>query len=403
MKEGSKIGISTEALPTEETPRVLVANVSPQNFSLDSFCSDRTGYTMKLEGANSSNGLVYLIVKTKPESEKFIEMINNLGDVTVENVLDKAQSLKEVRDAYEKLDQEQAAYVPEEALGKWDGAEKTLVEAVKQKINDIGEVDEANVLNRKTAIEEAREAYDKLYPPLVEQFPKDLEKKLTDAEALLAQVSGGGVSDAVAQAIAKINEIPSAVTYDKACKDAIDEARKAYDALSEGQKGQIPEGVLKKLTDAEAEYDRIAAEAVKEKIDAIGDVTVENAEEKGQEIEDARDAYDSLTDKQKEQISPETLKKLTDAEKAYDQATGGKNQAAVDRVVEKIDAIPMPVQHDWKCAQKIEEAREAYDSLTGIQKNLVPEDKKQKLTDAEKEYDRLAAEKVEGKSKLDDK
>ena len=399
MKEGSKIGISTEALPTEETPRVLVANVSPQNFSLDSFCSDRTGYTMKLEGANSSNGFVYLIVKTKPESEKFIEMINNLGDVTVENVLDKAQSLKEVREAYEKLDQEQASNVPEEALGKWDGAEKTLVEAVKQKINDIGEVDEANVLSRKTAIEEAREAYDKLYPPLVEQFPKDLEKKLTDAEALLAQVSGGGVSDAVAQAIAKINEIPSAVTYDKDCKDAIDEARKAYDALSEGQKGQIPEGVLKKLTDAEAEYDRLAAEAVKEKIDAIGDVTVENAEEKGQEIEDARDAYDSLTDKQKEQIAPETLKKLTDAEKAYDQATGGKNQAAVDRVVEKIDAIPMPVQHDWKCAQKIEEAREAYDSLTGSQKNMVPEEKKQKLTDAEKEYDRLAAEKA--KEKID--
>ena len=120
---------------------------------------------------------------------------------------------------------------------------------------------------------------------------------------------------------------------------------------------------------------------------------------KGQKIEDARNAYDSLTEKQKEQITPETLKKLTDAEKVYDQATGGKNQAAADRAAAKIDAIPIPVQYDWKCAQKIEEAREAYDSLTGIQKNLVPEDKKQKLIDAEKEYNRLAAEKA--KEKID--
>ncbi len=464
--KGSKIGISTEVLPTEETPQVFVAQVNKESFSLDSLCSDRTGYTMKLEGDSS----VYLIVETKSESEIFIEMINNLGDVTVENVLDKAQSLKEVREAYEKLDQEQAAQVSEEIIEKWNNAETTLVDAVKQKINVIGEVNETNVLSKKTVIEEARAAYNKLYPPLVEQFPKDLEKKLTDAEALLAQVSGGGsqdtaveqviakinaigeinadtilgkkplidearkayesltedqkkliteedlkkltdaeklyaqvsgggTSDAVAQAVAKINTIPSAVTYDKTCKKVIEEARKAYDALSEDQKNQIPEDVLKKLTDAEAEYDRLAAAAVKEKIDAIGEVTAENAEEKGQKIEDARNAYDSLTEKQKEQITPETLKKLTDAEKVYDQATGGKNQAAADRAAAKIDAIPIPVQYDWKCAQKIEEAREAYDSLTGIQKNLVPEDKKQKLIDAEKEYNRLAAEKA--KEKID--
>ena len=466
---GSKIGISTEVLPTEEKPKVYVADVYHAWFSLDSLYSDRTGYMMTLEGANSQNGFVYLVVETKSESEIFMEMINNLGDVTVENVLDKAQSLKEVREAYEKLDQEQAAQVSEEIIKKWNDAETTLADAVKQKINVIGEVNETNVLSKKTVIEEARAAYNKLYPPLVEQFPEDIAmkltdaeellaqvsggsqdtaveqviakinaigeinadtilgkkalidearnayealtaeqkkriteedlKKLTDAEKLYAQVSGGGTSDAVAQAVAKINTIPSAVTYDKTCKKVIEEARKAYDALSEDQKNQIPEDVLKKLTDAEAEYDRLAAAAVKEKIDAIGEVTAENAEEKGQKIEDARNAYDSLTEKQKEQITPETLKKLTDAEKVYDQATGGKNQAAADRAAAKIDAIPIPVQYDWKCAQKIEEAREAYDSLTGIQKNLVPEDKKQKLIDAEKEYNRLAAEKA--KEKID--
>ena len=102
----------------------------------------------------------------------------------------------------------------------------------------------------------------------------------------------------------------------------------------------------------------------------IGEVTPENAVSKKDLIEDARDAYDKLTDGQKELIEPEEKEKLTDAEKIYDNATGGHNQAAADEVKDKIDAIPSPVKNDEETKQKIEDARESYDDLTGTQKDI---------------------------------
>ena len=51
--------------------------------------------------------------------------------------------------------------------------------------------------------------------------------------------------------IEKINGIG---TVTKNSKSAIEEARRAYDALSEDQKALIPAGAVKTLTDAEAAY-----------------------------------------------------------------------------------------------------------------------------------------------------
>ena len=56
--------------------------------------------------------------------------------------------------------------------------------------------------------------------------------------------------------------------------------------------------------------DKAAANSVAEKINAIGAVTID----KESKIAEARSAYDALTSAQKEYISAETLKKLTDAE-----------------------------------------------------------------------------------------
>ena len=81
----------------------------------------------------------------------------------------------------------------------------------------------------------------------------------------------------------------------------------------------VSEEDKKKLEDAKDVYDNLQADKVKDKIDAIGEVTLENAADKKQEIEDARDAYDKLTDDQKELITPEEKKELTDAEHIYDQ------------------------------------------------------------------------------------
>lgn len=56
---------------------------------------------------------------------------------------------------------------------------------------------------------------------------------------------------AVAEVTEKINALPESNKVTKSDKDAIEEARKAYDALTDDQKARISSDTLKKLTDAE--------------------------------------------------------------------------------------------------------------------------------------------------------
>ena len=91
---------------------------------------------------------------------------------------------------------------------------------------------------------------------------------LTDAEAALAVVN-------------LINAIGSPITA--ASQSAIDAARNAYDNLTDDQKALV--GNLSALTDAEA------ALAVVNQIAAIGEVTLSS----GSTIADVRTAYDALT------------------------------------------------------------------------------------------------------------
>jgi len=278
--------------------------------------------------------------------------------------------------------------------------EKLLVSGVsdvRDKINAIGEVTLENAESKKELIEAAREAYDKLTDEEKEEITPAEKKKLTDAEKLYDDAVEDRNQAAAAQVSEKINEIPNPVQNNQETKQKIEAAREAYDALTPAQKDMVPEETKKKLEDAEKEYnrlveaDRLAADEVKQKIEAIGEATPENVTSKKDLIEDAREAYDKLNEEQKELITAEEKKKLTDAEKLYDNATGGKNQAAADQAKQKIDAIPDPVKADWDSKSKIEAARDIYDSLTSAQKDMVPEASKKKLTDAEKIFRSLVS------------
>ena len=126
--------------------------------------------------------------------------------------------------------------------------------------------------------------------------------------------------------IAKINAIGT-VAYTSDSKTKIDDARKAYEELTEAQKSLVPAETLSVLTSAEASYNsqkaaadsetanKNAADAVIAKISAIG--TVAYTSESKAKIDDARKAYDALTEAQKKLVPAETLSVLTAAETAY--------------------------------------------------------------------------------------
>ena len=110
----------------------------------------------------------------------------------------------------------------------------------------------------------------------------------------------------------KINSIG---TVTAGSKTAIDEARAAYNALTDEQKTLVENYDV--LTAAEAMLSGItadieAADAVEEKINAIGTVTIHS----WNKIKTARTAYNALTDSQNAYV--ENIDILTDAESAID-------------------------------------------------------------------------------------
>ena len=118
---------------------------------------------------------------------------------------------------------------------------------------------------------------------------------------------------------------------------AIKAARTAYDKLTEAQKklvtnyGKLTEAEEKLAELKEQAADQKAADAVIEKIKAIGEVTLESKND----IEEARAAYDKLTDSQKKLISEDVLKLLEKAEedlkKLEEEAGNGHVVVSVER------------------------------------------------------------------------
>lgn len=129
-----------------------------------------------------------------------------------------------------------------------------------------------------------------------------------------------------AEVIEIINAIGEVeLTNDSRAK--IDDAKNAYNNLSDNQKALISAEQLKVLTDAEEKYaellasykrkkaDKEAADKVLEKITAIGEVNFTNASK--YKIDDAKNSYNNLSDNQKALINAEQLKILREAETQF--------------------------------------------------------------------------------------
>ena len=267
------------------------------------------------------------------------KLIDAIGTVT----LDSEETIKAARDAYDALTEEQKAQVGNyqtllDAEAKL--ADLQAADAVEKLIDAIGTV----TLDSEEAIKAARGAYDALTEEQKAQVGN--YQTLLDAEAKLADLKA-------ADAVEKLIDAIGTVTLDG--EETIKAARDAYDALTDAQKELV--GNYQTLLDAEAKLaDLKAADAVEKLIDAIGTVTLDSEET----IKAARDAYDALTEEQKAQVG--NYQTLLDAEAKL------ADLQAADGVEKLIDAIGT-VTLDSEGA--IKAARDAYDALTEEQKELV--------------------------------
>ena len=167
-------------------------------------------------------------------------------------------------------------------------------------------------------------------------------------------------------------------------KAKIDAAREAYEGLTEAQKELVKN--YQTLEKAEARYAELLNDenAAKNVIDLINDIGTVTTDSKAK-IDAAREAYSKLTEAQKKLVS--NYQVLEKAEADYAKLVADKaDQDAADAVIDLINGIGTVTKDS---GDTINAARKAYDALTPEQKELVTKKAYETLVKAEKLFDMI--------------
>jgi hypothetical protein len=291
-----------------------------------------------VNGTNS--GLVYVYdgtfgSGTTKTDEEWASEITSMIDALTEPYV--RADVEAARDAYNNLTEDQQALISAETYQTLLDAEQALadidaaaaVDALIDALTDPYDIE---------AIEAARVAYDNLTETQQALVTGLLD--LEEAEQRYEDIDAASIVDGM---IAGLSE-----PYDLV---AVYDARLAYDALTETQKGYVTR--LPELEAAElAVADQVAAVAVDALIDALTSPYVRA------DVEAAREAYEALTETQQALVTG--LPNLEAAE------AGLVDQALAQAVELLINTLTTPYDSD-----AVQTARDAYSALTEAQQALV--------------------------------
>ena len=168
--------------------------------------------------------------------------------------------LKQAREAYDALSDDQKKFVSGEAYDKLEKAEQKLkalkeeAEAVTKQIQELPAVGDLK-LEDAEKVSLARSAYDALNADQKRQLTESgvVDTLLTAENQISLLEREKEEAEKVAQ---QINSLPEVKDLKLADKTAVEAARKAYDALSDNQKAMI-EDEKKALEEREAEIKRL--------------------------------------------------------------------------------------------------------------------------------------------------
>ena len=282
-------------------------------------------------------------------------MALNTAITNGKTVIDNATTIDGVTTA--KSDSETAVSGIMTTAEKKAEADQAAANAVKEKISAIGTVEYTT--ESKGKIDEAKAAYEALTAD--QKALVDTYETLTTAESTYNTLKAD--NDAADEVKALITAIGD-VTYTTESKGKIDEAKAAYDALSEEQKALVTNYTV--LTTADSTYttlkaDNDAADEVKALVAAIGDVAYST--ESKAKIDAAREAYDALTADQKALVT--NYETLTSAEGSYTDLKVAKEAE------DAINALPASENIAVTDKTAVAAAQAKYDALTPAQKEIV--------------------------------
>ena len=388
-----------------ETPPVckdFVFDGVSESIPVDVPANSLEAYKAAKEWKNFTN--IQAIIDNQAIANAVIEKINTIGKVeytdACKSKIDDASSAYNALTADQKvlvtnldvLTTAQQTYDNLKAAAEKLAADKAAANKVINKIKAIGTVEYTDACKKK--IDAASTAYNAL--------TADQKVLVTNLDVLMtAQQTYDNLKAAADKlaadkakadvVIAKINAIGK-VEYTYACKDKIDEANNAYNALTADQKALVSN--LDVLTTAKQTYDNLKtaaeklaadkakAEPVIAKINAIGNVEYTDACKS--KIDEANNAYNALTTDQKALVT--NLDVLTTAQQTYDNLKAAAEKLAADKVAfdkyksEQKDIIEALIKEDDSDAVKdiIKKAISDIDAL-GYEEAISLDDNKAKI------------------------
>ena len=385
-----------------------------------------TGWSSMQSGAKQT---LYTITVSDPATTWTVDFDAQGGSAVAAQKVQKGEAVGKPEDPTREGYRFTGWYLEPECENEWEfslpvtenmtlyaGWTEKPVDPVENLRNLLSKIsDEKNVTADEAAfVEEADAVYGSLDKTQKASVTKAESTKLNAAKKSLAanRKKAAKVSEMITE---KLPATPEALTLSE--RSAVTKAENAYEKLTDAQKTFLTEEETARLNafiarrdyldanEAQMKLDEKAASAVEKLIKALPKAERVDYTDKA-EIEKARAAYDELTGDQKKLVS--NLDTLTAAEaalrKALDDVAADKSAAEI--VIEMIQALPETVvyDHDDKSDEaEIHAAREAYNALEKVGKNIVGKDNLKRLTNAEKALkkavsqdtkDQKAAEKV---------
>ena len=274
------------------------------------------------------------------EAQAVIDLIDQIGTVT----LDSREAIEAARNAYDALTEEQQSYVTNysvltaaeaelKALEE-QAADQAAADAVTEQINSLPAAD-ALTLEDKAAVEAAREAYEALTGNQKALVTEETVQKLANLEAKIAELTDD--AEAAAEVEQEIVSLPSAEELTLEDAPAVKTANAHYEALTDEQKSLISADIVEKLQKAveqmaileEQAADQAAADAVTEQINSLPAADTLTLADKAA-VEAAREAYEALTDAQKQYVTEETMAVLEKCENRIQELESAENPDGPD-------------------------------------------------------------------------
>lgn len=270
------------------------------------------------------------------------------------------EAILSAREEYDKLTDKQKELVTKLEILESKESELQDLKDIKAVEDLIAAIPETVTLADQAKIQAARTAYNALSSALQSRV-SNLEDLEDAEEAYQELVASQQAVDAV---IDLIDDLPDAEDATLDDEEDVNDAKAAFDALKENEKEQVTNvdklnALIAKIAQLKADQeDRDAAEAVDLMI-ALLPVLVQLADK--ELVEEARAAYDALTETQKALITG--LDKLEAAE------TRIVDLEAAKVVIDMIAALPETLALDDE--DDVIAAREAYDALSEVRKSMV--------------------------------